>query len=240
VITNQSLLKVIGLVMLSHLIGGCLAEPAPIPTPTLEVQRSALDPESGISSSLPVIDGSIQEEEWNGADVWALEDGGQLYLILTEDHLYLALRTLPQGMIAGNVFLFSGDQIRVLHTSAALGTAVYQPDGGQWLKVKDFEWCCRSRIADQDSLEDRQAFSDKDGWLGANSFLGIENELEYGIRLGETETALAVNYLWVDEVDVKQVWPAGLTDGVAWPSLGGFPDRMEFSPTDWYALSGAD
>lgn len=228
------------LAMLSFLIGGCRAEPAPFQTPTLDDQRSALDPGSGISSSLPVIDGSIQEGEWQDAVVWDLEDGGQLYLLLSEDHLYLALRALPQGMIAGNVFLSSKDQIRIHHTSAALGTAVYQSDGDQWLKVKDFEWCCRSRIANLDSLAARQVFYEQEGWLGANSFLGAENELEYLINLDGTEIALAVNYLGVDEVDAKQVWPAGLTDGVAWPAPGGFPDRMIFSPGDWYELSGVE
>lgn len=225
-----------GVLMICLVIAGCAAAntSSATPSPDLSDQVGEQDPVGrGI---LPEIDGSIQAEEWKDADIWNLEGGGQLYLLTAGEHLFLAVRALPPGMIAGNVFLSAGNEIKVLHSSAALGTVVFQQDGDTWQKIKDFEWCCRSRVDDQSSREARTAFYDREGWLGANSFLGAENELEYKIRLEGSESAVALNYLWADGSAAKQVWPAGLSDGISWPSEGGFPDVMEFSPGKWYPL----
>jgi prepilin-type processing-associated H-X9-DG protein len=225
------------LFVLSLIFMGCTSQGSPVRSPAPESAAQALQGERGIPDDLPVIDGSIHDSEWENAQTWDLKGGGELFLLAAGEDLYLALRVLPPAMIAGNVFLYSGDEIRVLHSSAALGTAVFQQVGEKWQKVEDFQWCCRARVDDQNSRDARQAFFERDGWLGANSFLGSENELEYRIRLEGLETALAVNYLWADGSAAKEVWPAGLADGVSWPSQGGFPDELEFTPGEWHPIS---
>jgi len=216
---------------------GCASRSGSVKPPELEYQAPIISEEVGISGSVPLIDGTIEEGEWQDAEIWEFSGGGKLYLLTTSDDLYLAVRALPKGMIVGNVFMYRGDEIIILHSSAALGTAVYQREGDHWKKTRDFEWCCRSRIDDQISREARLTFSEKEGWLGANSFLGAENELEYKILLEGMESAIAVNFLWADDSVAKQVWPEGLTDGVSWPVQGGFPEEMEFTTWDWYKLS---
>ena len=139
-------------------------------------------------------------------------------------------------MIAGNVFLQEGDRIAVMHTSAALGTAYYQEEGDSYQKIKDFEWCCRSKIDDDLSLAAREVFYLEEGWLGVNSFMGVVNELEYKISLEGNPVKLAVNFIHADGGGEKQVWPVDLDDGVTLPSAGGFPDLIAFSVEDWVSM----
>jgi hypothetical protein len=231
--------QAVGVLMVCMLTTGCVPVNTSPAAPSPDISEQAGEQHSAGQGILPEIDGSIQAEEWKDAEVWNLEGGGQLYLLTAGDHLFLAVRALPPGMIVGNVFLSVGNEVKVFHSSAALGTVIFQQDGDNWQKIKDFEWCCRSRVDDPSSREARTALYDREGWLGANSFLGAENELEYKIRLEGSESALALNYLWADGSAAKQVWPAGLSDGVSWPSEGGFPDLMEFSPEKWYPLQAA-
>lgn len=184
----------------------------------------------------PTIDGTITDQEWRNATVHHFKDGSEVYLMVSGGDLFLAIRAVGGGMIAGNVFLEEGDQISILHTSAALGTALYQKDGGQYRKIKDFSWCCRSKIDNEASRLVREEFFTEEGWLGVNSFLGTENELEYRISLAGQPEKIAVNFIHADGEEDKQVWPVDLEDGVSLPSSGGFPDLIEFSIEEWISL----
>lgn len=184
----------------------------------------------------PIMDGKINDVEWKNAVVHLFEDGSELYLMVIGEHLYVAIRSKGEGMIAGNVFLSEEDRIRILHTSAALGTAIYEEEGEMYKKIQDFSWCCRSKIDDETSRFAREEFYSSKGWLGNNSFLGTANELEYKIKLENQTERLAVNFLHADDVGMKLVWPVHLEDGVALPVSGGFPDLMEFSVDDWISL----
>jgi hypothetical protein len=62
--------------------------------------------------------------EWDGAVVETFSDGSQLFLVHCDGYLYLAIRANTPEMIVGNVFVERGDEIAILHSSAALGTAL--------------------------------------------------------------------------------------------------------------------
>jgi hypothetical protein len=188
----------------------------------------------------PVIDGRLTEEAWQAAEIREFSDGSRLILIREDGYLYLGIEAVGEEMIAGNVFLQEGDRIRILHTSAALGTASYHQSASGWQKESDFGWCCRSRIDSEAAQAEREVFSQREGWLGANSFLGEANQLEYRIELRGQPILLAVNFILADDPEVKQVWPVGLMDGVAQPAESGFPEWMEFDPGSWYLLPEPD
>lgn len=233
---NKQVLFVVLLASLCLLLGACgRTEAADDPATGGEFQPSA-DQESVPYPQYPVVDGSLDPEEWQGAQIHIFEDGSQLFLLPTPEHLYLAIVGQGEGMIAGNVFLLEGDRIRVLHTSAALGSVVYEQSGSQWERVKDFAWCCRARIDAESGLAAREDLYRREGWLGANSFLGAANVLEYQILLEAEHPFLAVNFLLADDPDVKQAWPLGLGDGVTWPASEGFPQTMDFQPDTWFDL----
>ena len=172
------------LLIIAILLAGCNdGAPETVPeeiTPSQEL----------VKEGLPMIDGILSPGEWDQAVIENFEDGSEVYLLQSGEYLYLAIRAIPSQMIAGNVFLNEGDRITIHHTSAALGTAIYQEDNNTWRKIEDFNWCCRSRI--ETDTEAREDFFDRDGWLGINSFLGNENELEYQIRFSESVQSIAV------------------------------------------------
>lgn len=213
-------------------LAGCMGEDRAVQSPTQEQEGSSPeDPFFG-----PAIDGSIEIEEWNRAKVFSFDNGAELYLLISGKHLYLAIQAEAGEMIAGNVFLENDGQVSVLHTSAALGTALYQKQGEGYQMDRDFEWCCRSRVENEASRKAREEFYGEEGWLGINSFLGSQNELEYKILLQDYSGALAVNFIYADGEGEKQVWPVGLDDGVAQPTTGGFPEILEFSIDDWITV----
>ncbi len=184
----------------------------------------------------PVIDGSIRPGEWEGSLSSLSDNGSELHLLRKGDYLYLALRSVPLELVSGNVFIQAGNEIWILHTSAALGTAIYQQQGEKWIKTSDFEWCCRSRADTSSALAMREGFYQTEGWLGINSFNGVEGELEYMIELDGSEIFLAVNITSAADPEQKQVWPAGIMDGPAMVLSGEFPEVMDFSPEFWIDL----
>lgn len=211
-------------------LAGCIkADPA---SESLDITLTV----DGAGDDGPVIDGVLKPGEWDQADLFHFEDGSELFMLRSGEYLYLGIRVIPSEMIAGNVFLNDGNQISILHTSAALGTAIYQEDGDTWRKIQDFEWCCRSRIESEAAQEDREIFFNQNGWLGINSFLGNENELEYQILLSGSVQNFAVNFVSADNPDKRQIWPVDVVDGPAQPIEGGFPEMMDFIPEYWQNL----
>lgn len=211
-------------------------------TPACKAAGADQDLEGGVQDQVlvtgaePTIDGEIKGGEWGEAMVFPFVDNSEIFLLVKGEHLYLAIRSEGEGMISGNIFLEEGERISVLHSSAALGTAIYQLEGSKYQKIKDFSWCCRSKIDNEISQTAREEFYLAEGWLGANSYLGNENELEYKISLPEEGGMLAVNFIYVDGDLEKQTWPVGLDDGVAQEMVGGFPDTLEFFVGSWVAL----
>ena len=228
--TKNHLYRLCSVLMIHIVLAGCI-----VVDPASESLKITLGVD-GAGSKQPVIDGVLNPREWNQADLVHFEDGSELFMLQSGEYLYLAVRSLPAEMIAGNVFINKGDLILILHTSAALGTAVFEREGSTWRKIQDFEWCCRTRMDSEEARANREAFFDREGWLGNNSFLGNENELEYKIRLTGSEDYLAVNLLRVDNPAQKQAWPIDIVDGPAQSSEGGFPEIMEFSPETWQNL----
>ena len=210
-------------------------------TGCIEADSVSVTPEATLPSDdsgddHPVIDGMLQTREWDQADLHYFEDGSELYLLHSDNHLYLAIKATSPEMITANVFLASGERINILHTSAALGTAIYQPEGDTWRQTRDFEWCCRSTIDNGSARAVREAFYHTENWMGINSFNGNKNELEYKISLSGSEEYLAVNFLRVDHIEDKYVWPVGISDGPAQPTIGRFPETLDFSPENWLNL----
>jgi formylglycine-generating enzyme required for sulfatase activity len=184
----------------------------------------------------PTLDGSLSPGEWDDASIKSFANGSELFLKHTRNDLYLGLRSNKPGMIAGNVFVHHGDQIAILHTSAALGTAIYQQGENEWVQTQDFTWRCRDTGRGETALAEREAFLQQEGWLAANSRMGTAEELEYLIKLEGNDLHLAVNFIHAADTNEKIPWPADLEDDVIKPSSGGLPDNLHFSPELWGKL----
>jgi formylglycine-generating enzyme required for sulfatase activity len=200
----------------------------PTPGPVVEAPRSAA----------PVLDGTIADSEWAAALRVELAGGDEAFLMHDEGYLYLALRT--RGMTMGSPCLDRGDEVAILHASAALGTAVFRRDGAAWSQTRDFEWRCRATGDDAAAVQARREYLGQEGWLASNSYMGTPNEMEYQIAMPEGTLRLALFYRQGPDFDAVSSWPAGLDDGCREFLLAqGEPSgALSFSPERWVTVRG--
>ena len=185
----------------------------------------------------PLIDGTRAPGEWENARVEAFADGSELLLMVDSGYFYLGIRSNTPEMIVGNIFVHQGDEIRILHTSAALGTAIYQEDGEGWQQTQAFDWRCRRTDSSEAAQAERDAFLQDADWVSINSRMGTPNELEFKIQRSNQPIRLAANLVRSSAPDVKIAWPSDLDDDCTSPTPGGLPAQMRFSPEQWAALS---
>ncbi len=182
------------------------------------------------------IDGAMSPGEWDSAGVEAFSDGSELLLMYSEGYLYLGIRANTPEMIVGNIFIDHGDEIAILHSSAALGTALYQKGMNSWQQTQGFIWCCR-RIDNSDVAQtERVAFLKGEHWIAANARMGSPNELEYQIEMTSETLRLAINFMRVSNPNVKTPWPNDLDDDCIKPTPGGMPAQLHFSPDSWATI----
>jgi hypothetical protein len=187
-------------------------------------------------ASPPTIDGTLAPGEWDKAHVETFADGSELLLMHDQGYLYLGIRSNTPEMIVGNIHLNQGDEIRILHTSAALGTAVYQRGAESWQQTQAFNWRCR-RTDDSDAAQaERDAFLQDEGWVSVNSRGGTPNELEYKIQVAGKSIRLAANLLRSSAANDKVPWPSDLDDDCVKPTPRGLPEEMHFAPKRWVAI----
>ena len=154
--------------------------PPVLPTEThaLSTDRSTIPVPQGES---PVIDGTMSPGEWENAAVETFADGSALLLMCSGGYLYLGIQATMPGMIVGNVFVDRGDEVTILHSSAALGTALYQKGEASWQQTQGFVWRCRKTDDGEAAQAERDAFLKEEHWVASNSRMGSPNELEYQI-----------------------------------------------------------
>jgi len=192
-----------------------------------------------LPETTPVIDGTIAAEEWKGARREFFADGSELLLLRNGDDLYVGIRAKGQGMIAGNVFIHQGDDIRILHASAALGAADYRKEGETWRLARDFSWSCRKIDNGEEARAEREAFLREEGWVASTSRMGVPQELEYRIRTKSESFRLAAHFLRAADPTVKVPWPANLSDDTVRPTPGGLPPMLRFAPEDWAMIGSS-
>ena len=150
-----------------------------------------------------------------------------------EGYMYLGIRATTPEMIVGNIFVDHGDEIVILHSSAALGTALYQKGMGSWQQTQGFVWHCRRTDNSEVAQAERDAFLKEEHWVAANARMGAPNELEYQIEVTNETLRLAVNFIRASNTSVKIPWPSDLDDDCIKPTPGGMPAQMHFSPDTW-------
>jgi hypothetical protein len=227
-LVNHSILPLFLLTGL--LMQGCQSisqkEPVPSITPTIMEHTS------------PVIDGIISPGEWEDARVEHFFDDSELFLMRSEDYWYIGIRADTADMIVVNIFIAREDEIKILHASAALGTASYQKEEEAWLLTREFSWSCRDTSDSPDSRAEREAFLLSEGWVATNSYIGNPNEMEFQVKREEDVLPFAVTFMIVPG-NSPTFWPADLTDACSRP-LDQLPGRLNVTPDKWGILTASD
>jgi hypothetical protein len=178
-------------------------------------------------AAAPTIDGSIGADEWKAAKTVALTNGGEAMLLHDGKYLYVAIAAPRNGI--GSLCTTDGDDVRILHASAALGTAVFL--NGQ--RTRDFTWTNR----DTTDAAARAKFLDAEHWF-ANATPQGSREREYQIALdGRKEIPFTIAFMSFapNEEQRIHVWPPELKDACASIDLAsGVTDGPHtFEPATW-------
>jgi hypothetical protein len=192
-------------------------------------------PTLAVAQARPVIDGTIDRDEWAGAQRHALNGGGELLILQQANDLYVAVRGGTRGF--PSLCLGDKDQVEVLHASAALGTAVYTRHDRSWTRSAAFDWKVRDRAAPAEQLAaERESFFAEHQWL-ANASSAESPDREFRIRLTPTRRQLGVAFL---DTATKRAayWPADAADGCVDSELlrGEAPKLLKFNPWRWHEL----
>ncbi len=202
------------------------------------------------SGTVPAIDGSLSEGEWDDAAILSAENGLSIYAKHQGTVLYIGMRSARPAV--ANVLVAFPDETRILHSSAALGTATYIRDGDTWRLRRDFVWACRDPGGSASARAERSQFRESQGWIASTTFMGTPGETEY--EMDWDETAIAVSILVAPTSDPGAVvsWPAGAGqnalpgpipsiaefDSSTWGAIALLPPAWEDSPGGWIAFSG--
>ena len=183
-------------------------------------------------SAAPTIDGVLEDGEWNGATETTMTDGSLLQWMRSGKTLYVALRGHSLGAV--NLAIADGDELWILHSSAALGSVVYAGSTEIWTLIHDFDWCCRSATDDAA----RATLLENERWQANIGFTGDPGTVEYEVTLPWNGAVAAVSYQ-TDDTD-PAFWPTDLTVDAMTELIGPFPDDVRFHLAEWYRLEPAD
>lgn len=212
----------------------------PSPTPTTSVPTDT--PHSNLSRIIvplgeaALIDGNLGAEEWQLADKFDLSAGGQIFLMHAEGYVYIGIRAKPEPVTS--ICIDLGDHISVLHSSAALGTAIYENTDGVWGLIKDFEWCCRETTDSPQAQEKRAEHLEQNGWSANNGRMGAPEEVEFQIQMPEDKLLMALTSIGAPDYDEIDWWPEGMDDDCRNPQMirGSTPHQAIFNVDDWSLL----
>jgi dipeptidyl aminopeptidase/acylaminoacyl peptidase len=170
------------------------------------------------------IDGTLSPAEWSGARTVELANG-ELLFMHDGTYMYLGIRSDVPGL--GSICVDRGDTVAVLHSSASLGTAIYEKSGEDWQRTRDFTW-----------TRSYGSHLEREGWLASDVNMGAAGEMEYQIAMPEGVMRLAVTVLKETDFTSPTVWPAHLADGCREVRLlqGYAPARMQLSPETWMTV----
>lgn len=149
--------------------------------------------------------------------MFSMSDGASISLLHSGATLYVAVAGTEVGSV--NVLIATDEEVRILHSSAALGSALYEKAPGEWELIHGFNWCCRIRSNDAARL----ALLEEEGWQANIGFVGDPGVVEYQITVPWSGASLAVSSIR-DREDMG-FWPSNLPEQ-ARSQLAGVPPAV--------------
>lgn len=206
---------------------------------SLSLFLSAQEAENRVSvprAAAPVIDGKISNNEWKAATRVVLGNNqGHALLMHDGNYLYIGLVGAKAGI--GSVCVKGKSGVRVLHASAALGTAAFeQGENKKWTLTRGFTFTNRDTGDSPAAMEERKKMLATDGWFASTSHAASpEREYQIPIR-GHKEVPIVIGFMSFTRQQEKLFyWPGSVEDDCAEAQLArGFTDReYTFDPDNW-------
>jgi len=205
------------------------------PSATPAVPSTAAQPNASTihapQGNAATVDGTFSPGEWDGALTVDLTNGGKLMLMHDDGYLYLGIRSRAMGF--GSICTSDENQVSILHSSAGLGTAVYEKDDQGWHRTQQFSYCCWG-----DNQRELNEFLQRNAWVSSIGTKGVPEEMEYQIAMNDGSLTLAVVYVDDLTFETALYWPENLDDDCLGLALipEDPPERLIFSPETWVTI----
>jgi hypothetical protein len=206
---------------------------------------SAVQAEAQQSVQVPrgpavTIDGSVNDDEWRNALRIEHPAGTVVRLLRGADHLYLGVTSERQGF--SSLCIAIGNEVHVLHASAALGRVTYRPSGDVWNSPDTaFRYSMRNTALDDSARSQRAAYLAENGWVASTVRMGNDQrsqELQIALSRFPLPFRIALGrWLFTNNTEW---WPGTLTDHEGCLSLplvrGSVPQGITFKPSFWVTI----
>lgn len=189
-----------------------------------------------------VIDGKIEEKEWQDSVKYDLTGGGRVFFKYDGNYVYVAVRGVSAGW--SHLYLSEGENadIFVHHASAALGKVVYSKDKNNlWQPLNAFSWELRDRGAPTEGTRKKMAaYLSKNNWAANNNNMGNPAEIEFQLKLQNPagkDVRLALVY--ASGPGAPQFFPGTLKDDCLKTELvrGDPPPNIRFDVNQWAKIN---
>ena len=161
--------------------------------------------------------------------------GGEVTLREDKD----GLRLTVTGPRAGLASLCVGDEsrVRILHASAAVGEAIYERSGEQWVLKSGFEFKLRDTRNGPPSETDRAQYLSTMGWV-ANASRAGDPVRTFIVQRSERIRFVGVTFLTTADPMAVSHWPASMDDDCRAMKIaqGYLPDSAHFRPAGWHRI----
>jgi Tol biopolymer transport system component len=194
----------------------------------------------------PTLDGVFSPGEWDSALRQETTNGGEILMIKNDDFLYMGFYGNFDGVMVTSVCLEYNNRVSILHSSASLGTAIFDIKDNIWQLIQPFTWELYGVTSNTARAEgQRQAFFTANGWLANLGTMSETEQTEYQIAIPQGTFHLAAAYLLPPDGEQVAWWPSGLADdcrkiellqGNSGKSMNP-PLLLQFAPETWATIT---
>jgi hypothetical protein len=183
------------------------------------------------------IDGRVDDAEWRNALRIEHPAGTVVRLLRDAEHLYLGFTSERPGF--ASLCLARGNDVHVLHASAALGAVTYRPVGDAWQSGDTaFRYDMRNTALDETASSQRTAYLNENGWVASTARMGNDGrsqEMQIAFSRFPLPFSLALGR-WLFTSSIES-WPATITDHEGCISqqlvMGSVPQGILFKTPFW-------
>jgi hypothetical protein len=211
----------------------------------LLIPLASVDGQSSSALRVPqgtaTIDGLVDNTEWQSALRIEHPPGTIVRFMRDPTHLYIAVSSDRPGF--ASVCVAVGDDVHVLHASAALGAITYRRTGDTWQSADTaFSYGMRNTALDDSARAQRASYLNEHGWVGSTVRMsdGRSQEMQIAFSRFAAPFQLAIGR-WLFSNNVES-WPATLTvtshEGCIAQRLvhGYVPQELRFHSLNWVTI----
>jgi len=207
---------------------------------TLACSAARKAPAQPVTDTLQHLDGVSAEVERSAATHAILTDEGSFFVQRMDRFLRVTVESEPIGV--ASLCIGNGDNIFVLHASAALGSLRFRTSEDGWVTDGRFTWEMRESSMSDEAIAERTKYLESHSWIATTSSMGDPRIAEFLVSAeltGTDDIRIAVGIMPSGRPDVTLAFPTSAA-ACADDSLvrGVQPGAaLHFAPSEWLNMN---